>query len=744
MLIFDEADETFVNDGTIEEDVLIRASGVIFTNTAEGRINGQFIFEVGGSTLIHEAGAVINAPFDPDLGQLPAVIGSAGIDTVIADGVLAGSVDLGAGDDLFSIGGVRSPQGGDFDLNADGGEGVDTLEIRSFEGTSISSISVEANELTGFEILSLGWQQFGGNYIGLSGFEQIVSAPDASQNFLDSQNPEVDLNLNEGRWSFARGSTIGSITGTDAGEFLGLSDDSRVIGAIDLGGGSDILHLEGGLQDQATRGQIFGGGGNVDQLFFNLTSLETDLNAEGISGFETLDIRNLLRPSVDQVEATLTNASGFQSITLSGIDLTVSSGDYSSTVFRTIFSSSTILFADGLTIAGYYGLDFADEGSGIIRSVTNHATFTGDVAFGAGGDFYDGQMGSVLGAVFGNAGDDEIIGGALGETFFGGSGNDILRGNGGGDRLAGGLGNDAIDGGENVDTAVFSGNRADYSITQTDLGVFEVTGLDGTDILTTIEFAEFDDETVRLLRGSGVRVNFETDDPSVYQDALTELRDFGGNQLGGDGSWLRIGSADVNGDGDIDQILVNDAIGRFATVGTAEDGLIYFDDNGWAGQTRIAGIYIDPLVISGDVVQGSANDSQRRFQNDLEIENINQVLGADDYDGDGLQDVYFALTDGTAFLRAVMESDGNIRYANYQSQAEVIDFLTANGFGEETYGDWFGGSQNNQSEQSVKVPARALLPVEAPTTLLGSGDISLEAASLWQGGYREFPPEFFG
>ena len=64
---------------------------------------------------------------------------------------------------------------------------------------------------------------------------------------------------------------------------------------------------------------------------------------------------------------------------------------------------------------------------------------------------------------------------------------------------------------------------------------------------------------------------------------------------------------------------------------------------------------------SGEVVAGSDEDSQRRFQNDLEIENINRVLGADDYDGDGIQEVYFALTDGTAFLRALMHEDGNIR-----------------------------------------------------------------------------------
>jgi hypothetical protein len=193
-------------------------------------------------------------------------------------------------------------------------------------------------------------------------------------------------------------------------------------------------------------------------------------------------------------------------------------------------------------------------------------------------------------------------------------------------------------------------------------------------------------------------VNFETADQSVYQESMDNIRDFDGNDVGGQGGWLRIGSADVNGDGDIDQILVNDTVGRFATVGTADDGLIYYDDYGWAGETRVAGIYIDPLVASGDVEAGGDNDSQRRFQNDLQIENINRVLGADDYDGDGLQEVYFALTDGTAYLHAYMHADGNIQYANYQSEQEVIDFLASNGFGPEVYADWFpSGAEAAQS-----------------------------------------------
>jgi hypothetical protein len=314
--------------------------------------------------------------------------------------------------------------------------------------------------------------------------------------------------------------------------------------------------------------------------------------------------------------------------------------------------------------------------------------------------------------VGGSIGNMSIARGTIIENAVGGSSSDVLIGNNVANRLTGGLGNDTINGGSNVDTAVVRGTRSQYTVTQIETGVFRVVGPDGTDTLTAVEFVQFDDQILRLRPGTGVSVNFETANPAVYQSAMNNIRDFDGNDLGGDGFWLRIGSADVNGDGDIDQILVNDAIGRFATVGTAPDGLVYFADHGWAGETRVAGIYIDPLVAAGIVEAFGPNDSQRRFQNDLQIENINRVLGADDYDDDGLQEVYFALTDGTAYLRAIMEFDGNIRYANYQSEQEVIDYLTANGFGSETWGDWFAsGATNAAASLDVEDASAARVPL---------------------------------
>ena len=51
----------------------------------------------------------------------------------------------------------------------------------------------------------------------------------------------------------------------------------------------------------------------------------------------------------------------------------------------------------------------------------------------------------------------------------------------------------------------------------------------------------------------------------------------------------------------------------------------------------------------------------------------------DDYDSDGIHEVYWKTNDGTAYLRALMHDDGNIRYANYQSEEQMSEYLIAQG-----------------------------------------------------------------
>ena len=64
--------------------------------------------------------------------------------------------------------------------------------------------------------------------------------------------------------------------------------------------------------------------------------------------------------------------------------------------------------------------------------------------------------------------------------------------------------------------------------------------------------------------------------------------------------------------------------------------------------------------------------------NDLDIDNLS-AKHSGDYDGDGIHEVYWKTNDGTAYLRSLMHVDGNIRYANYQSEIQMRQYLVSQG-----------------------------------------------------------------
>ena len=94
---------------------------------------------------------------------------------------------------------------------------------------------------------------------------------------------------------------------------------------------------------------------------------------------------------------------------------------------------------------------------------------------------------------------DALSGNRGGDTLTGLAGDDVLDGLAGDDVLDGGLGSDTLNGGAGQDTAVFAGIRSAYTIRQSADGIFTVTGPDGTDTLTDIEFARFGDQTEQLI-----------------------------------------------------------------------------------------------------------------------------------------------------------------------------------------------------------------------------------------------------
>ena len=96
--------------------------------------------------------------------------------------------------------------------------------------------------------------------------------------------------------------------------------------------------------------------------------------------------------------------------------------------------------------------------------------------------------------------------GAVIENAIGGSGADAIYGNSADNTLTGGLGNDTIDGGLGADIVIFSGPRSAYTITWNG-AIGTVSGPEGVDRITNVEFLRFSDRTIPATPTGGLTLS---------------------------------------------------------------------------------------------------------------------------------------------------------------------------------------------------------------------------------------------
>ncbi len=227
---------------------------------------------------------------------------------------------------------------------------------------------------------------------------------------------------------------------------------------------------------------------------------------------------------------------------------------------------------------------------------------------GSGDDFLRGGLGDdtiVAGSgndsLIGNQGNDVLVGGLGQDELRGGLGDDVLiadfspsepnasmgaadvlRGGAGDDILIGGAGNDTIDGGADVDTAVYSGNSSEYTITSLGGKKYAVTHNisgpnDGADFLIHVEQLQFTNGIINLVNNSNNTAPMGNDDLALGLKEDTTLMT-SGNVILGDGIG---GVADADDQGDLLTI-------------TSVNGTTIS-----AGGTTLAGIY-GTLLINPD------------------------------------------------------------------------------------------------------------------------------------------------
>ncbi len=151
-----------------------------------------------------------------------------------------------------------------------------------------------------------------------------------------------------------------------------------------------------------------------------------------------------------------------------------------------------------------------DDDNDILKGGVGNDTLVG----GPGDDWMDGEGWNDL--LEGGAGNDTLNGGDVSDTLVGGSNDDLLNGGDGPDKIDGetgndtlngdgsndifiaGPGNDYINGGADIDMVIFRGAEEDYITTTKGGDSFEfrdtISGRDGTDTLTGVEFIKFLEE----------------------------------------------------------------------------------------------------------------------------------------------------------------------------------------------------------------------------------------------------------
>lgn len=114
------------------------------------------------------------------------------------------------------------------------------------------------------------------------------------------------------------------------------------------------------------------------------------------------------------------------------------------------------------------------------------------------------------------------------QNFLGSAGDDTYKGTANDDTAKGNAGDDALDGAGGNDTAIFTGTRADYTLTQNQDDSWTVTDLrttgttDGTDTLTNIENVEFSDVTLVIGDANLAPTGLALSKSSIDEDAVVD------------------------------------------------------------------------------------------------------------------------------------------------------------------------------------------------------------------------------
>ncbi len=352
-----------------------------------------------------------------------------------ADDVLEGGL---GNDQLFGNDGddtLMEDRGND-QLN--GGGGVDTLVSNFFfsNGTISKTVTLSNSSLVFTDTTGLTETN---THSGLNAIDLTVGG--TAGHTVNASATSIPVTLTGG-------------SGPDL--LIGGSNADVIFG----GAGEDELEGRGGAD------QLFGGDGN-DELYGFTQSDATDGANDTLRGEGGDDLLLALDPGDDNDEGAGTG--GILVLGTAGDDVIVvrrqvtTDGPFAVVTINGVTTST--LYRNGETIEVRAGagndLVIMDESTAITWSGKLFGEGGDDVLMGASRpDYMDGGTGND--ALFGNGGDDQLFGGAGKDSLYGGAGADILDGGDGNDHLDGGAGTDLLFGRGGNDSYAAADGEIDY------------------------------------------------------------------------------------------------------------------------------------------------------------------------------------------------------------------------------------------------------------------------------------------
>ena len=441
-------------DGFGGTDTVRNVFNIIATNyndTITGSASNQFEqFEGSGGNDTIDGGAITDPIFGRD-----------GNRSVYTNAPLAVIVDLAAG-------------------TASGGDGNDTLiNISQVRGSAFNDTLLGSDASTYAEAFE-----------GRAGNDTIDGRGGQDVARFDNAPAAVVANLVTGLASDGYGTTD---TLANIERLRGSAFDDWLIGGLAANGTTAI----------------------GDPLTDGLEAFEGGAGNDTIDGGQGLDRAEFNNSATSAVVATLggTAGPGTAQDGTGGTDILISIEVLRGTKYDDVFTGSDSAAYESFEPRA--GNDTVDGRGGIDRIDYLSAEDTGVVVDLAAGTASDGMGGTDtlrnIEWARGSVVYDDVLSGDAGANKLDGSGgNDRLNGRAGNDSLIGGLGNDSLDGGTGIDTAVFAGNRAGYSVARAGTDFNVQAGATDSDVLTNVERLQFTNASVAIDLGGNAGVVAKT------------------------------------------------------------------------------------------------------------------------------------------------------------------------------------------------------------------------------------------